>query len=438
MECDTCDKPAELICPCRNSALCTNCLLTHMRNDLSVHHRPTPISLSMQTSYKDNKFSPTKQKLGYCLEELNRYRLEATRRLRSFTESLLREVVRVAEMQQRNFEFDCTAFENELRMAFNTPDHQVHTEPLGNLLNLGFKLSAIDASGLYAQSVQYSLEMFKQISRLKHTDVEPDPRDDYGEVSLGLHKLVPGTSIIEVIDLESETKKRVQLQSPERFSRGSFVCNLSDNCLFITGGESQGSKISLPSAMLLDTLDFQLEVVAPMKSPRSYHCSVKLDNYVYAIGGLDVNGQKMTACEVYDKRSDRWTEISSLCVSRSYHSACGYLGKVFVVGGWDTRAIEVYNPIEDSFNLLTTKLSTPGPCTLAQYTSSCILFAGSDVERLYLNSMTVSPISQLDRDQWWSQYQPIIADRFVFILRHHDDKVYKYDTEARQMLRLSI
>jgi hypothetical protein len=390
----------------------------------------------MQSHFNKDRLSPSKQKLGYCLESLTKYRLESVRRLRAYTEAILREVVRVAEETQRSFEFNCAAFENEVRMAFNDPHSQVHSEQLSALLDLRLNLTPIDTAGLYSQAVVFDMQLFKRSSRVKGPDIASSELDEE-EPALPLYKLVAGTPVVEVLDLQSQAKTRIQLQTSERFSIGCVVCSLHDGRLFISGGESKTSKISTPTAMVFSPHDFQLEAVTPMKAPRAFHSAVSLGQLVYVLGGVDFSGRKMTACECYDPNTDRWTSIADLSVSRSYHASCAYQGKIFVVGGWDARSIEAYNPSEDSFTLLPVKLSASGPCAVAMFTSSCLIFVGAEVERLFLNSMTISPITQLEVGQWWSQYPPVVSDKYVFVLRYHDEQVYSFDSELRQVTRIA-
>ena len=80
----------------------------------------------------------------------------------------------------------------------------------------------------------------------------------------------------------------------------------------------------------------------------SRHCSVKVDNYIYCIGGK-IHGKPTN--KVYrmnlNKTSLRWEEVASMMTKRMDFGAAAYDGNIVVAGGWagqtGLNAVELYN-----------------------------------------------------------------------------------------------
>ena len=81
-----------------------------------------------------------------------------------------------------------------------------------------------------------------------------------------------------------------------------------------------------------------------------------VDGIVYVVGGYGIEGDNLSSAEVYDPETDKWTLIESLRRPRSGCFACGFDGKLYVMGGrssftiGNSRFVDVYNPKRHSWN----------------------------------------------------------------------------------------
>ena len=74
-----------------------------------------------------------------------------------------------------------------------------------------------------------------------------------------------------------------------------------------------------------------------MITARCDHALHYHDDKIYAMGGMNLNGQSLqtlTACEVYSVENDSWTEIAPFNFARQQHSVCHFNDKfLFIFGG---------------------------------------------------------------------------------------------------------
>jgi len=90
--------------------------------------------------------------------------------------------------------------------------------------------------------------------------------------------------------------------------------------------------------------------IANMNVPRYDFACAEVNGVVYAVGGYGVNGESLSCAEAYDPESDKWTLIESLRRPRWGCFACGFEGKLYVMGGrssftiGNSRFVDVYDP----------------------------------------------------------------------------------------------
>lgn len=90
--------------------------------------------------------------------------------------------------------------------------------------------------------------------------------------------------------------------------------------------------------------------LAPMNVARFDFACAEVNGMVYAVGGHGCDGDGLSSAEVYDPHKNEWTLVDCLRSPRWGCFACGFEGKLYVMGGRSTstignsRFIDVYNP----------------------------------------------------------------------------------------------
>ena len=108
----------------------------------------------------------------------------------------------------------------------------------------------------------------------------------------------------------------------------------------------------------------------PMRTPRSAHCVVELDNLVYAIGGYGSAGSAVAldSVESYDIGYNEWTTMASMSIPRIFATAFTLYGKIYVMGGFNSleakalTSVDVYDPKTRKWGL--GKFDGPVPSTI--------------------------------------------------------------------------
>ena len=89
----------------------------------------------------------------------------------------------------------------------------------------------------------------------------------------------------------------------------------------------------------------------------SYHSSVKIDNYIYCIGGnVDSKPTNKVLRMNLNKATLQWEEVASMIKKRSNFGAAAYDGNIVVTGGYDGQSklnsAELYNVQENKWKII--------------------------------------------------------------------------------------
>lgn len=116
-------------------------------------------------------------------------------------------------------------------------------------------------------------------------------------------------------------------------------------CLMIDGVGSVS-----PDVYQYDSCLNSWSKLASMNVPRYDFACAEVNGMVYAVGGYGMDGQSLSCAEVYNPEADKWTVIESIRRPRWGCFACGFEGKLYVMGGrsnftiGNSRFVDVYDP----------------------------------------------------------------------------------------------
>ncbi|XP_052205381.1 F-box/kelch-repeat protein At1g67480 [Diospyros lotus] len=95
--------------------------------------------------------------------------------------------------------------------------------------------------------------------------------------------------------------------------------------------------------------------VTNMNVARYDFACAEVNGMVYAVGGYGTEGESLSSAEVYNPDDNKWTLIDSLRRPRWGCFACGFEGKLYVMGGrssftiGNSKCVDVYNPERHSW-----------------------------------------------------------------------------------------
>ena len=95
--------------------------------------------------------------------------------------------------------------------------------------------------------------------------------------------------------------------------------------------------------------------IAPMDISRQSLGVAALGGKLYAVGGLDTGSNILSSAEVYDPIVNTWNPIAPMDISRTNLGVAALGGKLYAVGGWGNvggylNSAEVYDPSVNSWN----------------------------------------------------------------------------------------
>jgi hypothetical protein len=115
------------------------------------------------------------------------------------------------------------------------------------------------------------------------------------------------TSELHWTSLEDGSESRTILR-PYKFMNYCSLCEVPDNAIIITGGETTGhSRSATDEVVQVNLTSFEMTLKPPMFTRRYGHNSIYIEGYVYVVGGL--NTHKLKKCERFDIASNRWESI---------------------------------------------------------------------------------------------------------------------------------
>lgn len=154
----------------------------------------------------------------------------------------------------------------------------------------------------------------------------------------------------EVLD-SFGNKHRVLPPMPGEFKMGFGVVVVHGKLLVMAGCTvSEGAASPTADVYQYDSCLNCWSKLSSMNVARYDFAYAEVDGMIYAVGGYGMDGESLCSAEVYDPDTDKWTLIESLRRPRWGCFACGFEGKLYVMGGrssftiGNSKFVDVYNP----------------------------------------------------------------------------------------------
>lgn len=161
-----------------------------------------------------------------------------------------------------------------------------------------------------------------------------------------LYVVLGGGTRIEKYDAKLNSWVQVGNGMKESFCA---VCE-SMGSIYVVGGGKRAKSFNLSTRTW--------NQLPSMSMRRSSHSAVGFLGKVYAIGGVTIPGdQTVASVECFNPASNRWEQVAPMSKERYRHEAVVMKTKIFVVGGLDRqkaalRSCEVYNPSTNAWNCI--------------------------------------------------------------------------------------
>ena len=213
-------------------------------------------------------------------------------------------------------------------------------------------------------------------------------------------------------------------QLPVNFDVGGVCVELTPTTLLCMCG--------FPASRNVYELDLTTLHIRPWPSlcvPRDWPGALKLDTYVYVLGGQLDSATLLCSCEKMNLSDQQWTILrSEMTYPRLAFTPCLCNSLVYLLSA-DTDAIETFDPHAEVFTLLSVTL--PGDLELDTLSVTfclngelCLLTGNMQMLR-WCPGSAQEPRLCASTEGCWSHSQPLIVDSHVVIV--YDANVMYFD-----------
>jgi N-acetylneuraminic acid mutarotase len=172
------------------------------------------------------------------------------------------------------------------------------------------------------------------------------------------------------------TRWQVQEKLPEPGS-GMAAVSYEGN-IYVIGGQRGGQVSGRVEVYQPDTATWTVKNEKP--TPVKAAGAVLLGEKIYLPGGLSIDGEPVTDLEIYDPRTDQWSEGTPMPIPMSGYELAAFEGQMYVFGGWTgsefSSRVFVYSPREDTWQELQ-PMASPQAGSSAVVIGTKILWAGA-------------------------------------------------------------
>ncbi|CAK8685813.1 unnamed protein product [Clavelina lepadiformis] len=150
---------------------------------------------------------------------------------------------------------------------------------------------------------------------------------------------------VEMLDLNDENPKWDSNLPSMGEKRYRFASALLDGLVYCAGGGNDTGRLS--SCESYNPEERKWSSIRNMNTKRSSHSLVSARGLLYALGGLDDDGNETNTAECYDPRNGKWEYIPPMKTCRFGLTAAVLNNEIYAIGGHDgsnrLSSIEKYN-----------------------------------------------------------------------------------------------
>lgn len=234
------------------------------------------------------------------------------------------------------------------------------------------------------------------------------------------------SSKLIIYNIENNTKQEF-LFSEYTFLDHSAWSLAEGGKIINTGGYDDKST----NQVFIFNLDLKnVEKAKRMNSKRYKHAQIALGSFVYVIGGVSQKG-RLKSVERLCLDSLKWKNIGQMNFQRENPGACSHEGKIYIAGGISSNTIEIFNPLNKKFALMTIKLSMPGKCSMFSYDDCIIVLQGNQVCKLIPVSCSWIEKMEVEHNEWINKGDSIIRSGVIYFAQLSD--LYRLDLVSNSL-----
>ncbi|XP_010531614.1 PREDICTED: F-box/kelch-repeat protein At1g67480-like [Tarenaya hassleriana] len=152
--------------------------------------------------------------------------------------------------------------------------------------------------------------------------------------------------------MDSSGHKLSCLPSMPGPTKSGFGVAVLNGKLLVVAGYSviDGARVASSDVYQYDSCLNSWSKLSELNVARQDFACAEVNGLIYVAGGHGIDGESLSSAEVYDPQTSKWTLIESLRRPRWGCFACGFDGKLYVMGGrsnftiGNSKFVDVYDP----------------------------------------------------------------------------------------------
>lgn len=206
----------------------------------------------------------------------------------------------------------------------------------------------------------------------------------------------------------AEIQKWKILESMPTPRFGLAVASLNDN-IYAIGGQTESDITGVNE--YFSTISNQWSVLSSKPTPVSEISSAVIGGKIYIPGGRLPSGEITAILEIYDPRSDEWTQGTDIPIAISAYGITSHEGKAYLFGGWDGENFQdkvfEYDPQLDRWRELATMGISRGYLGVAKAGDRIYVMGGFDGEEIFDINEIFLPANIDTQESLWEKGTPI-------------------------------
>jgi DNA-binding CsgD family transcriptional regulator len=223
-----------------------------------------------------------------------------------------------------------------------------------------------------------------------------------------------------------EVDKKWEKLSPMITSRSGLAVAVYENWIYSFAGQTS-LEVSNKTERYFPEADIW-ETVNPKPTPVKDIGAAVIGNLVYIPGGTLSTGQVTDVLEIYDPRTDTWTQGAVVPQPLSAYAISTLEGKLYLFGGWDGKnfvsSVYQYSPDDNHWTILTPLSTARAYAGAVTAGGKIYLMGGYDGKKSLDLNEVYTPSLDTGGESPWENSTPLPGGRYKMGIVSVTDVIY--------------
>ena len=233
----------------------------------------------------------------------------------------------------------------------------------------------------------------------------------------------------------------------------SRYCNQNSFSILLCGGIYDFDEYDRNVSQINGSNFEDVKDLPPIKTDRVYHVAVCLRGEVFVFSGINNENIFIESVEKYSPSNNTWTVVTNMADKRLNFSACAFIDKIFIFGGYRSNENDDYSATNSclGFSAKYSSWNEVTSMSVARESSSCVVFQGNIVVSggEGVNEDSLSTVESFDvfADKWSpmpsmihgkSYHSLVVVQHKLFVIAQTAYECEVFDNVCKKFVTLKI